>query len=231
MIRGSRLLFQTAGSIVDAGGVASGSPASAPSPVPANKDPVQLRKRTLRLFRECLKLSRTWEGPLEEKIYIRDEAFQLFRHNSNVEVEEIEEKMFECESRIALALHYRIPYPRSYYCMKGSRLNAFARVKCGYMHSSDEFFTQDREHNLHYETQVDEWSTEAKAARPKKQDPSDDAEDTGFDYEGSEYELMHLEQAEKSTTALPDYMSRPHYLPANNNENLPYNPRGGHQHA
>lgn len=45
--------------------------------------------------------------------YIRNEAFVLFRRNKNLtDPTEIEEKIFEAESRITLGLHYKIPYPR-----------------------------------------------------------------------------------------------------------------------
>jgi hypothetical protein len=40
----------------------------------------------------------------------------LFRQNRHVsDIAELEKKLFEAETRLALGVHYRIPYPRAYY--------------------------------------------------------------------------------------------------------------------
>ncbi len=67
------------------------------------------------MYKQILELARKWSGPLEEKNYIVKEAQTLFRQNKNItSPESIEEKIFEASSRMELAAHYKIPYPRYY---------------------------------------------------------------------------------------------------------------------
>lgn len=45
--------------------------------------------------------------------YIVEEAKQLFRQNRNMQdIQQIRQCLREAESRLALALHYKTPYPR-----------------------------------------------------------------------------------------------------------------------
>jgi hypothetical protein len=81
------------------------------------------RAQVLTLYRHILRIGKKWEGPESEKKYIREEAQQLFRQNKNITNPEIiEKKIREAETRIALALHYKIPYPRLYFIPKGRRI-------------------------------------------------------------------------------------------------------------
>lgn len=78
------------------------------------------RQRVLALYRKVFRLARNWKLESdqtaeikEEKKYMFDEARTLFRRNKGVLDEtEIKEHIRECETRIELALHYQIPYPR-----------------------------------------------------------------------------------------------------------------------
>ncbi|XP_014781413.1 LYR motif-containing protein 1 isoform X3 [Octopus bimaculoides] len=78
------------------------------------------QRTVLSLYRQILRMSREWQSlsgnmqdTQEERKYIFDEACTLFRENKNVtNPTEIAEHVREAETRIALALHYRIPYPR-----------------------------------------------------------------------------------------------------------------------
>lgn len=50
-----------------------------------------------------------------ERQYIRWEAKRLFKRNKNItSVERIDRKIFEATSRLELANHYQIPYPRKW---------------------------------------------------------------------------------------------------------------------
>uniref|UniRef100_A0A6B2LRY3 Complex 1 LYR protein domain-containing protein n=1 Tax=Arcella intermedia TaxID=1963864 RepID=A0A6B2LRY3_9EUKA len=66
------------------------------------------------MYRQCIDLGkRTWEGPQEEKDYILKETRYLFKKNRHLKnPNEIDLRIQEAESRIALGLHYKIPYPR-----------------------------------------------------------------------------------------------------------------------
>uniref|UniRef100_A0A1I8F336 Complex1_LYR_dom domain-containing protein n=1 Tax=Macrostomum lignano TaxID=282301 RepID=A0A1I8F336_9PLAT len=72
------------------------------------------RQRVLSLYRQILRLARQWPGrpgvadPATEAAYIRTEAGTLPCQTRAV----IESHIAEAESRINLALHYNIPYPR-----------------------------------------------------------------------------------------------------------------------
>mmetsp|Transcript_35942 Transcript_35942/g.143667 ORF Transcript_35942/g.143667 Transcript_35942/m.143667 type:complete len:99 (+) Transcript_35942:260-556(+) len=63
----------------------------------------------------------------------------LFRKNQFVVgVEEIEEKLFEGESRLELALHYKIPYPRPSNVSPGATGKSKETPRPAYMSSYDE---------------------------------------------------------------------------------------------
>lgn len=74
--------------------------------------------RVLGLYRRCLRLGRTWRAkePLEteaERQFIVEEAKRLFRENKAVsDPVKISEHVREAEARLAMAEHYRNPYPR-----------------------------------------------------------------------------------------------------------------------
>ncbi|XP_032836402.1 LYR motif-containing protein 1 [Petromyzon marinus] len=78
------------------------------------------RVEVLGLYRRVFRLARGWRlqgaepsESLAEAEYIRAEARALFRKNKDlVEPEKIKFCIEECETRIELALHYKIPYPR-----------------------------------------------------------------------------------------------------------------------
>ncbi|KAI0218225.1 LYR motif-containing protein 1 [Lamellibrachia satsuma] len=78
-----------------------------------------LKHEVLTLYRRIQRLSRTWKAAIpaetnEERVYIRNEARQLFRQNKHLNDEnEIRQCMREGQARIELALHYNIPYPRA----------------------------------------------------------------------------------------------------------------------
>lgn len=79
---------------------------------------VPTRARVLKLYRDILKTAKTWPVP-KEQVYIQKEARKLFRRNKNLtNPEEINEKLFEAESRLALGIHYQNPYPRMYHAPK-----------------------------------------------------------------------------------------------------------------
>ena len=79
---------------------------------------VTLRSQVLRLYSRIFRVARGWEAqdPNETKVeknYIVDEARALFRENKGLRVEaEIRMRMMEAEARLAMAEHYRNPYPR-----------------------------------------------------------------------------------------------------------------------
>ena len=79
---------------------------------------VTLRSQVLRLYSRIFRVARSWEAqdPNETKVernYIVDEARALFRENKGLQIEaEIRMRMMEAEARLAMAEHYRNPYPR-----------------------------------------------------------------------------------------------------------------------
>ena len=82
------------------------------------------RSEILGLYRKILRHSQTWEArdsrkTQEEREYIREEAMTLFRRNRSIAPEVVPHKLFEAETRMELALHYRIPYPRLPFVQKG----------------------------------------------------------------------------------------------------------------
>jgi len=78
------------------------------------------RFQVLELYRRIFRLSRRWvsacqneEATQQERNYIVTEAARLFRNNKNEKDQnKIKEYITEAETRIALAEHYRTPYPR-----------------------------------------------------------------------------------------------------------------------
>eukprot|EP00474_Spongospora_subterranea_P006649 CRZ07107.1 hypothetical protein [Spongospora subterranea] len=67
----------------------------------------------LRLYRHILRASRRFDS--ETRIAVKSEAATLFRHNANLtDPKEVQSKMFEASSRLELAKHYGIAYPRLY---------------------------------------------------------------------------------------------------------------------
>jgi hypothetical protein len=76
------------------------------------------RGEVLRVYRQVLQLARSWKAveadqTATEQAYIRAEATRLFRKNQHLTDDvEIKQCIDEATSRIALAKHYGIPYPR-----------------------------------------------------------------------------------------------------------------------
>ncbi|KAK3090952.1 hypothetical protein FSP39_016019 [Pinctada imbricata] len=81
---------------------------------------MSLRQEALSVYRRAFRLARTWqsvggdqEETLKEREYIKEETRRLFRKNKNItNEEEIKEHMREANTRIEMAIHYQIPYPR-----------------------------------------------------------------------------------------------------------------------
>nr|XP_014349778.1 PREDICTED: LYR motif-containing protein 1 isoform X3 [Latimeria chalumnae] len=118
---------------------------------------VATRQEVLNLYRRIIRIAQTWqshvgtaEDTIREKHYIRDEARTLFRKNKDLtDKKSIKECIEECNARIELGLHYRIPYPRPSYLppmglatKQGSKLRTQQRLrkqaKPIYLHSHDE---------------------------------------------------------------------------------------------
>jgi len=122
---------------------------------------VTLRSQVLRLYSRIFRVARNWEAqdPNETKVernYIVDEARTLFQENKDLCVEdEIRMRVMEAEARLAMAEHYRNPYPRpvnlpktSYSKPEGKRvgkaiqkMNALSRPV--YIRSTDDAVKQD----------------------------------------------------------------------------------------
>ena len=69
------------------------------------------------MYRRLMRLSRTWEAvePVNtktERNYIADETQRLFRVNISAGETAAAEHVREAEARLAMATHYRNPYPR-----------------------------------------------------------------------------------------------------------------------
>ena len=69
------------------------------------------------MYRRLMRLSRTWQAidPVNtktERNYIADETQRLFRLNRDAGETAAAEHVREAEARLAMALHYRNPYPR-----------------------------------------------------------------------------------------------------------------------
>ncbi|GAM23950.1 hypothetical protein SAMD00019534_071250 [Acytostelium subglobosum LB1] len=76
------------------------------------------RTKVLYLYRRIFRMANQWEKPTEKED-IRTEARISFRRNKDLkDVTEIDEKIEEARSRMLLALHYKIPYPKKSYAPK-----------------------------------------------------------------------------------------------------------------
>ena len=122
---------------------------------------VTLRSQVLRLYSRIFRVARNWEAqdPNETKVernYIVDEARTLFQENKDLRVEdEIRMRVMEAEARLAMAEHYRNPYPRPVNLLKTSyskpegkkvgkaiqKMNALSRPV--YIRSTDDAVKQD----------------------------------------------------------------------------------------
>ncbi|KAJ7295691.1 hypothetical protein O6H91_07G015800 [Diphasiastrum complanatum] len=82
---------------------------------------MEIRARALGLYRSLLRSARTWPGPPSEKTYILEESRLLFRKYQHLsDPTEINQKLFEGETRFEIAWHYKIPYPRLHNLATGS---------------------------------------------------------------------------------------------------------------
>ena len=92
---------------------------------------IKTKSEILGLYRKILRLGQTWEAknPVNnqyERSFIKEEARTLFHKNMNAPPEMIPHKIFEAETRIELALHYQIPYPRLPFIQKGVDFSALS---------------------------------------------------------------------------------------------------------
>ena len=77
-----------------------------------------LRYQVLKMYKTFIKLSQTWTSSVPsqtgiEKNYILEETRKLFKANKDLtNPHEISEALREAEARLAMAQHYRNPYPR-----------------------------------------------------------------------------------------------------------------------
>ena len=84
------------------------------------------RQQVLQLYRDILRLAKTWEAKVpsetvKEKDFIRSEARTMFRANKDIsDAEELDKKLDEAKTRLEIAKHYRIPYPRPVYFATGT---------------------------------------------------------------------------------------------------------------
>eukprot|EP00187_Rhodella_violacea_P012090 CAMPEP_0184709470 /NCGR_PEP_ID=MMETSP0314-20130426/609_1 /TAXON_ID=38298 /ORGANISM="Rhodella maculata, Strain CCMP 736" /LENGTH=102 /DNA_ID=CAMNT_0027171179 /DNA_START=28 /DNA_END=333 /DNA_ORIENTATION=+ len=68
--------------------------------------------KALHLYRQILRAAKTFPSPADRS-YILHETPRLFRANASLtSPAAISARLFEAESRLALGLHYGIPYPR-----------------------------------------------------------------------------------------------------------------------
>lgn len=92
------------------------------------------RGQVLALYKEILRLSKSWEAKdpqntHKEREYIKSEARAAFRGNKNLTSEkEVDTKLKDAKDRIEIARHYRIPYPRPTYYGTGT-LTKMAKKK------------------------------------------------------------------------------------------------------
>uniref|UniRef100_H9GFM2 LYR motif containing 1 n=1 Tax=Anolis carolinensis TaxID=28377 RepID=H9GFM2_ANOCA len=78
------------------------------------------RQKVLGLYRKIFRIAKKWqsasgqmEETMKEKQYIINEAKTLFQKNKNLtDPELIKQCIEECQARVEIGLHYRIPYPR-----------------------------------------------------------------------------------------------------------------------
>lgn len=70
------------------------------------------RRQTLALYKKILRIGRNWIAKVDsetekERIYIREEARNLFRQNRNLnDSQEIQRRIEEGEARLQIALHF-----------------------------------------------------------------------------------------------------------------------------
>ncbi|BAM83342.1 hypothetical protein, conserved [Cyanidioschyzon merolae strain 10D] len=88
------------------------------------------RSRVLSLYRTILRTAkRRFQDQPETVDSVCAEARQLFRRNASLrDPQDIERKLFEAESRLELALHYGIPFPRAYHLSPGATPRSPRRV-------------------------------------------------------------------------------------------------------
>ena len=81
------------------------------------------RVEVLRWYRTILRAAFDVAWPSDDDAaYVLDEARRLFRRNQHLrDVEAIERKVAEAEARYAMAVHYKIPYPRMFNHAQGSQ--------------------------------------------------------------------------------------------------------------
>ncbi|XP_047232463.1 LYR motif containing protein 1 [Girardinichthys multiradiatus] len=115
------------------------------------------RSAVLSLYMRVFRIARAWQAQTgimsdteAERKYIVQEARTLFRQNQQLtDQESIRRCIEECEARIEIGLHYRIPYPRATYLpplglatQKGRKLRGQQRLrkqaKPVYLQSHDE---------------------------------------------------------------------------------------------
>ncbi|XP_077407120.1 LYR motif containing protein 1 isoform X2 [Vanacampus margaritifer] len=102
------------------------------------------QRTVLSLYMRVFRIARTWQAQsgvacdtLTERNYILQEARTLFRQNQQMtDQESIKKCIEECEARIEIGLHYRIPYPRATYLppmglatQKGRKLRVQQRLR------------------------------------------------------------------------------------------------------
>ncbi len=85
--------------------------------IAAPRRAMSVRTEVLSMYRRLLRLGRTWQAsdPVNtktERNYIVEESSRLFRANMNASERDAVEHLREAEARLAMAQHYRNPYPR-----------------------------------------------------------------------------------------------------------------------
>jgi len=75
----------------------------------------------LRVYRKILRSARNFPWKSEgDRVAVLGEARQLFQENRGLsDPAAIKNKLFEAETRLELALHYKIPFPRLYVATVG----------------------------------------------------------------------------------------------------------------
>ncbi len=95
------------------------------------------RTQVLSLYRQMLKsaFSVKWTSD-EDALYVLTETRRLFRVNQSLtDPARILRKIREAEQRYALAVHYRIPYPRMFHKAQGSAQGWTGVAYASYMDS------------------------------------------------------------------------------------------------
>lgn len=81
-------------------------------------DPVALRSSVVKMYKTLIRLGRGWSAKdpsqtVVERDYIVEETRRLFKLNSGLaSAKDVTERLREAEARLAMAEHYRNPYPR-----------------------------------------------------------------------------------------------------------------------